>query len=194
MVDSKDSKAAQQIDNRPVLQLLAKIGPKGGGFLSTTKVVDDGQVVTLSYTLSVDGEVVDTSEGNEPIQFIQGQGEILPGLEDELYGMSVGESKNVVLEAPDGYGEIDSEAFSDVPRTEFPVNIPLEPGVELQLKSKEGEVFEAMIDSVNDKTVRLNFNHPLAGKELHFSVKIIELREATAEEMDHGHAHTEQGH
>lgn len=151
--------------------------------------IEQNSVVSLDYTLKVDGGVVDTSEGSEPIEFIQGQGQIIPGLESELYGMSIGDSKDVVISPSQGYGEIDSEAFADIPREEFPPNIPLEEGVALQLKDQDGNVLEAHIVEAGEKTVRLNFNHPLAGKELHFSVKVVGIREASDEEISHGHVH-----
>lgn len=153
--------------------------------------IQEGQVVTLGYTLKVDGNVIDTSEGegNAPVQFIQGAEQIVLGLENALYGMAVGESKEVVVQAAEGYGEYDPEAFADVPRSEFPPKIPLEPGIILHMRDNEDEEYEATVVSVNKDTVRLNFNHALAGKELHFSVKILEIREATPEELEHGHVH-----
>ena len=151
--------------------------------------IEENSVVILDYTLKVDGGVVDTSEGSEPIEFIQGQGQIIPGLENELYGMSIGDSKDVIVSPSQGYGEIDSDAFADIPRGEFPPNIPLEEGVALQLKDQDGNVLEAHIVEAGEKTVRLNFNHPLAGKELHFSVKVVGIRDASAEEISHGHVH-----
>ncbi|MEI6290905.1 MAG: FKBP-type peptidyl-prolyl cis-trans isomerase, partial [Chloroflexota bacterium] len=100
--------------------------------MSDLLTVQDGQVVSMDYTLRVDGEVIDSSEGTSPLQFIQGSGNIIPGLEQELYGMALGESKNVIVQAEDGYGTLDPDAFIDVPRTEFPANIPMEIGTEIQ--------------------------------------------------------------
>ncbi|MCS6992581.1 MAG: peptidylprolyl isomerase [Anaerolineales bacterium] len=155
--------------------------------------VQDGQVVSLEYTLHVDGQLVDSSKGGAPLEFLQGAGNIIPGLEDELYGMEVGESKNVIVAAEDGYGELDPDAFVDVPRTQFPAEIPLQPGIELQVRDDAGRVLFARIDRVDDESVRLDFNHPLAGKELNFNVKVVGLRDATDEELEHGHVHG-QGH
>ena len=155
--------------------------------------VEDDVIVSLDYTLSVDGEVIDNSNEDGPIQFIQGKGHIVAGLERALYGMQVGERKELVVSAADGYGEADPSAIADIPRREFPPEIPLEPGVELQLTDQEGDELEAYIVSVSRDMVRLNFNHPLAGKELHFAVQIANLRLATPEELDHGHVH-EAGH
>src|SRR3990172_12608847 len=124
--------------------------------------VEDDVIVSLAYTLSVDGEVIDTSDDDGPIQFIQGKGHIVAGLERALYGMQVGERKELVVSAADGYGEADPSAIADIPRREFPPEIPLEPGVELQLTDQEGDELEAYIVSVGPGMVRLNFNHPLA--------------------------------
>jgi FKBP-type peptidyl-prolyl cis-trans isomerase SlyD len=155
--------------------------------------VKDDQIVTLDYTLRVNGEVVDSSEGHAPIEFIQGMGHIIPGLEGQLYGMGIGESKSLTVLAADGYGEIDPNAVVDIPRAEFPPRIQLEAGLGIQMTDPAGNPMTARIDSVAEDTVTLDFNHPLAGKELLFDVKIVGLREATAEEMDHGHVH-DHGH
>ncbi len=151
--------------------------------------VDDGKVVSMHYTLQVDGKVVDSSEGGEPLQFIQGMGHIIPGLEHELYDMKVGQSKNVTVQPKDGYGETDENAFMDVPREAFPKNVPLEKGTELELRDQSGHPVYARIDQVSDKNIRLDMNHPLAGKELHFDVTIASVRPATDEEVSHGHVH-----
>lgn len=155
--------------------------------------VTDGQVVSMDYTLRVDGEVIDTSEGQEPLEFLQGVGNIIPGLESELYGMSVGESKKVVVAAADGYGDFSDEAVLEVPKGEFPAEIPLEIGTELQVRGQDGETMYGRISKIGDEVVELDFNHPLAGKELHFDVKIAALREASDEELLHGHVH-QAGH
>ena len=162
--------------------------------MSEIMKVADGQVIVMEYTLQVDGETIDTSDGHEPIEFIQGAGNIVPGLEQALYGMAVGESKTVVVTAVDGYGEMDREANMEVPRDQFPQDIPMEVGTQLELHDEAGQPMVARIDQVEDTTVRLDFNHPLAGKELHFDVKIAGLRPATQEELDHGHAHSGQAH
>ena len=151
--------------------------------------VQDGQVVSMEYTLKVDGEVADTSEGREPLEYVHGVGNIIPGLERELTGMGVGESKEVVVTAEDAYGEEDEKAFMDVPRDQFPKEIPMETGTELQVQNKDGQPVYARIVQVEDAIVRLNFNHPLAGKDLHFEVKVVAMRDATQEEKDHGHVH-----
>ncbi len=154
-------------------------------------VVEDDVVVSLNYTLTVDGEVVDSSEEDGPISFIQGYGNIIPGLERELYGMRTGQSKHVSVSAADGYGTVDPEAVMEVPTEELPADIPLEVGVELEILNEDGEELSAVITKVGEKTIVLDFNHPLAGKQLEFDVTITDLRAATPEELDHGHVHDE---
>lgn len=155
--------------------------------------VQDGMVVSMEYTLHVDGELLDSSEGHGPLQFLAGYGNIIPGLESEMVGMKVGESKDVVVSPADGYGEYNEEAFMDVPRGQFPKDMPVEEGLELTVRDDSGQGRYARIESVEGETVRLNFNHPLAGDELHFNVKVVALREPTDEELSHGHVH-EGGH
>ena len=159
--------------------------------MSEVLKVADRQVIVMEYTLQVDGETIDTSAGHGPIEFIQRQGNIIPGLEQALYGMAVGESKAVVVAARDGYGELGREAHMEVPRDQFPEDLPMEVGAQLELHDEAGQPMVARIDQVGVSTVRLDFNHPLAGKELHFAVKIAGLRPATDEELDHGHVHSE---
>ena len=146
-------------------------------------------VVSIDYTLTVDGEVVDSTEGDEPLQFLQGHQNIIPGLERELVGMKVGDSKKVHVNPTEAYGEVDPENIIEVPRTEFPAEIPLEAGTELEVKNADGEVLSATIAEVGTDTIKLDFNHPLAGKALTFDVTIVELRSATEEELAHGHVH-----
>jgi len=151
--------------------------------------VENGQVVSMEYTLKVDGVIADSSEGHEPLEFVHGAGNIIPGLEREMTGMALGDSKDVLVAAADGYGEEDENAFLDVPRDQFPAEIPMKVGTELQVKNQTGQPMFARIDKVGEQMVRLDLNHPLAGKDLHFTVKVVGLRDATTEEKDHGHVH-----
>ncbi|MGB8212420.1 MAG: peptidylprolyl isomerase [Anaerolineales bacterium] len=159
--------------------------------MNATLTVADGQVVVMEYTLKVDGEIIDTSEGHGPIEFLQGVGNIIPGLERALYGMVVGENKDVIVPAGEAYGEMDQEAFMDVPRDQFPDDILMEVGTQIELQNESGQPVYARMVQVGGESVRLDLNHPLAGKELHFAVKIAGLRPATDEELDHGHVHGE---
>lgn len=155
--------------------------------------VQDGVVVSMEYTLHVDGELLDTSEEQGPLQFLAGYGNIVAGLESEMIGMKIGDSKDVVVQPMDGYGEFDDEAFMDVPKDQFPKDMPLEVDTELTVRDEDGNARYARVESIEGDTVRLDFNHPLAGAELHFNVKVVALREPNAEELDHGHVH-EGGH
>ena len=161
--------------------------------MSATKVTD-GQVVSMEYTLRVDGKVVDSSASGDPLEYLHGATNIIPGLEREVDGMAIGESKTVIVSAADGYGEMDEEAFIEAPVSEFPKDMPLKPGVEMELTGPEGHPMYARVERVEGETVVLNMNHPLAGKELHFDVKVVGLRDASNEEMEHGHAHGAHHH
>ena len=153
--------------------------------------VADDLVVSLEYTLRLEGEteVFDTSEGQEPLEFIQGRGHIIPGLEQALYGMALGQKKQLVIQPEDGYGELDSDAFERVPRDAFPADMELEVGMELELEDEDGETFDAYVAELNADNVMLDMNHPLAGETLYFDVEVIGIRPATAEELEHDHVH-----
>ncbi len=157
-------------------------------------VISDDVVVSMDYTLTIDGALVDASEENEPIEFLQGHQNIIPGLEKELYGLTIGDSREIVVAPLEGYGEVDPQAIMDIPRSEFPKDIDLQPGLELELQQPDGHVLHAVVAAINPDTVRLDFNHPLAGKELTFRVTVIGLRAASAEEKAHGHVHGQHSH
>ena len=148
----------------------------------------------MEYTLHVDNEEIDSSKGQDPLQFLVGHGNIISGLEREMIGMKVGDSKDVTIAPADAYGEFDENAFMDVPRGAFPKDIPVEEGAELTVRDDAGQSRYARIDAIEGDTVTLNFNHPLAGDELHFNVKVIGLREPTPDELEHGHVHQGDGH
>jgi len=159
--------------------------------MSDTNSIDDDKVVSLDYTLRLDdGEVIDSSSGREPLEFIQGQGQIIPGLEQELYGMEVGDEKAVTVTPADGYGERQDDRVQTIPRNAFPDDMDLEEGMQVRLQdSNSGQVYEAFVEEIHPDNVVLDFNHPLAGETLHFDVKIADVRDATDDELSHGHAH-----
>ncbi|MBN1668763.1 MAG: peptidylprolyl isomerase [Anaerolineales bacterium] len=156
-------------------------------------LVADDLVISMDYELTVDGEVVDGSD-DEPIQFLQGHGNIIAGLEEQIYGMAIGESRKITVTAENGYGDFDPEQVVEMPRDEFPKEIPLEAGVELEMKDEDGDLLIARITEVEDDFVVLDFNHPLAGQDLHFEVTVVDIRAATDEELEHGHVHGSEGH
>ncbi len=158
-------------------------------------VVADGVVVSLDYTLRLDSdEVVDASGDQGPLVFLQGVGQIIPGLERELAGMVVGDEKSVSVAPADAYGELNPDAFESVPRDLFPADMELAEGVELHLQDQDGGIAAAFVSEVHPDSVLLDFNHPLAGETLNFDVKVAALRPATQEELAHGHAHGPHGH
>jgi FKBP-type peptidyl-prolyl cis-trans isomerase SlyD len=151
--------------------------------------VADNMVVTMDYTLTVDDQIIDSSKENGPISFVQGSGEIIPGLERQLNGLTLGEKQSLTVSAKEGYGEFSEDRIVDMPRDEFPENIPLELGVRLRMRDEDGSPLQARIHEIGDDFVKLNFNHVLAGKELQFDVTVVDLRAASAEELEHGQAH-----
>lgn len=157
--------------------------------------VDNDVVVSLDYTLTLDdGTEIDTSRGREPLAYLHGHGQLIPGLERELYGMGVGDTKKVSVSPAEGYGDVDPDAIQVLSHDVFPDDLALEPGMRLQMATPEGHPLEAEVKEVRDDGVVLDFNHPLAGETLNFDVSIADLRPATSEELEHGHAHGAHGH
>jgi FKBP-type peptidyl-prolyl cis-trans isomerase SlyD len=154
----------------------------------------DDVVVKLAYKLTVDGEMLDMADDQEAIEFLQGHGNIISGLESQLTGMKVGESKQVVVPAASGYGEVDKDAIDEISLSEFPQDVKPEVGMELELKDEEGNEMFGRVMAINGDTATMDFNHPLAGKELHFDVKVVDIRAATGEELAHGHVHSHGHH
>jgi FKBP-type peptidyl-prolyl cis-trans isomerase SlyD len=158
--------------------------------------VSDGMAVGIHYTLTLTGgEVVDSSEGDDALWFLQGAGQIIPGLERELYGMSLGDKKQVTVLPEDGYGDYDPDDTQLLSHDLFPADEPIEVGQDVQLRDADsGQVFQAFVVEVGDDGVLVDFNHPLAGQELLFDVNIAGLRRATSGELSHGHVHGPAGH
>ena len=155
------------------------------GMLSVRAFADDpvvgpGKKVTLDYTLTVDNKQVETSVGKAPLTYVVGNRNIIPGLEAQLNGMHVNEEKVVNVAAKDAYGEVDPKAFKDFPITALPKGLDPKVGMILQATAPDGSRFPAVIAAVNGDKVQLNFNHPLAGKDLTFKVKILTIENAPA--------------
>ncbi len=155
-----------------------------------SETVQDNLVVTLDYTLVADEEILESTDDGEPIVFIQGIGQIIPGLESALYGMKVGEKKTVVIEPEEAYGDYDPESLEIAKKEEFSEEIPLDVGTFLDLRDDEDDVLSAQVIEEDEDTVTLDFNHPLAGKTLTFAITLTALRAASDEEIEHGHAHS----
>ncbi len=156
--------------------------------------ISKNTVARFEYTLTDDsGTVLDTSEGQEPLAYVQGMGSIIPGLEEEMEGKGGGDAFKVRITADKGYGERDENMLHDVPRDQLPPEAELEVGMQFQAESEDGLHLLTVL-SIAEDTVKMDANHPLAGVALNFDIKILEVREATAEELEHGHVHGPGGH
>lgn len=158
------------------------------------KIAKDS-VVAIDYTLKDDdGEVVDTSVGQDPLHYLHGHGNIVTGLELALEGKEAGAHVDAKIAPKDGYGERDDKRVMKVERSALPPEMKPEIGMQVAAEGPQGQVVPLWITEVNDKGVTLDGNHPMAGKTLHFSVDIKSVRQATAEELQHGHVHGPGGH
>jgi FKBP-type peptidyl-prolyl cis-trans isomerase SlyD len=139
-------------------------------------VVKAGSTVGIEYTLTLeDGTKVDSNVGGEVVRFEQGSGHILPGLDKELPGMKVGETKQVTVTPEEGYGPVDPAAFTEVPVSELPEDAR-EAGVALMTRDAQGKPHRLRVEKIEGDKATLDFNHPFAGKTLIFDVKIVEIR------------------
>ncbi|MGJ8515275.1 FKBP-type peptidyl-prolyl cis-trans isomerase [Carnimonas bestiolae] len=151
-------------------------------------------VVSFHYTLTNDeGEVLDSSEGREPLSYLQGKGNIIPGLERQLEGREAGEKLQVRVEPGEGYGEVQPQLVQEVPRASFQGVESIEAGMQFQAQTQGGPLL-VTVTKVEGDTVTVDGNHPLAGQPLNFDVAIENVREASNEELEHGHVHGEGGH
>lgn len=157
-------------------------------------VVAADKVVLIHYTLKNDeGSVIDSSSGGEPLAYIHGHGNLIPGLERELEGKATGDKLSVKIAAADGYGERNPSLVQRVPRRSFG-GAAVKPGMQFQAQTSSGEARIATVTGVQGDMVMVDMNHPLAGENLNFDVEITEIRDATAEELEHGHVHGPGGH
>lgn len=154
----------------------------------------NGMVVTMHYTLTIDdGQVVDSSRGSEPLSYLHGHGNIIPGLEKALEGAAAGHKANVSVEPAEGYGERDPEAVFEAPRAHFPPDMELVAGQRVTADGPQGPI-TLLITEITESGAVLDANHPLAGKTLNFDVEIVRVRPATEEEVAHGHTHEGGAH
>jgi FKBP-type peptidyl-prolyl cis-trans isomerase SlyD len=152
------------------------------------------KVVSIDYTLKDDdGTVIDSSQGGDPLAYIHGTGNIIPGLENALEGREQGENLSVSVAPGEGYGDRDDAMVQVVPRHLFEVESELQPGMQFQAHSDQG-VSLVTITAVEGDQVTVDANHPLAGQNLHFDVTVVDVRDASEEELDHGHVHGPGGH
>jgi FKBP-type peptidyl-prolyl cis-trans isomerase SlyD len=168
------------------LFLLTSLSVPGGGQMQQAitfkpgSVVQEGSFVSIEYTLTDDsGKVIDTNVGKEPLTYIQGAGQIVKGLERELNGLKVGDQKKVSVKPDEGYGETNEKAFQEIPREKIPAEAQ-KVGAMLMTKAPDGRGVPVRVAEVKEKTVVVDFNHPLAGKTLTFDVKIKDIKAAEA--------------
>ena len=151
--------------------------------------VSENKVVSFHYTLKDDaGEVLDSSEGRDPLTYLHGAGNIIPGLEKALDGKDAGDHVDVSIAPEEAYGQRNDALIQSVPRSAFEGVDEILPGMQFQAQTPNGMQILTVV-KVEDDVVVVDGNHPLAGKTLHFSVDITDIRDATAEELAHGHAH-----
>ena len=156
--------------------------------------IQKNSVVTINYTLRDDtGGLIESSEGQEPLTYLHGQGNIIPGLESSLEGKSAGESISVSVPPEDAYGVWEESNILNIPKEQFSGVDDIKAGMQFSVNSNEGEQI-VTVTKVEGETVIVDTNHPLAGKTLNFDVTVVGIRAATKDELDHGHAHGAGGH
>jgi len=158
--------------------------------------ISKGKVVTMNYQLTNKaGEELDKSEPNDPLVYLHGVGQLVPGLEKALEGLKAGDSKNKIEVAPaEGYGDVRAELILKVGRDQFPAEQELEAGMRFWAHTPEGHRHPFTVIGIEGDQIEIDGNHPLAGETLVFDISIVGVREATKEEMEHGHVHGPGGH
>ncbi|MCC9609632.1 FKBP-type peptidyl-prolyl cis-trans isomerase [Blastopirellula sediminis] len=152
--------------------------------------IGKNSVVTIDYTLKDDdGELIDTSSGGDPLVYLHGIGALIPGMESALEGKKTGDIFQIVVSPDQGYGEYDEDDVMEIELTAFEDPSQVQVGMELVLETEEDGEFAAVVTQVGDGVAIVDRNHPLAGMTLHFDVVVRDVREATPEEIDHGHVH-----
>lgn len=156
--------------------------------------ISANKVVSIDYTLTDDnGAVIDSSEGRGPLAYLQGHGNIIPGLENALEGKSAGDALQVSVAPAEGYGVRDDSLTQEVPRQMFENADDIQVGMQFQTSSEHG-MHIVTVTKIDDEKVTVDANHPLAGQNLNFDVKVVDVRDASEEELAHGHVHGPEGH
>jgi FKBP-type peptidyl-prolyl cis-trans isomerase SlyD len=162
--------------------------------MTNEQVVADNKVVLFHYTLTNDaGDVLDTSEGDEPLAYLQGAGNIVPGLERQMAGRSVGDKFEAVVPPEEGYGVLEGPGPQPLSRGAFPPGVEIEEGMPFMAETEQGMPITLWVTRVEKTQVFVDTNHPLAGETLHFQVEITHIRDANAVELAHGHPHGAHG-
>jgi FKBP-type peptidyl-prolyl cis-trans isomerase SlyD len=156
--------------------------------------IADKLYVSIDYTLTLEsGQEIDKSPEGQPLGFIAGTGQIIPGLEKALMGRVEGDSAKLVIEPEDAYGPVKDDLFQEIPQDQFPTDVEIKPGMAFEAQGPQGP-FMITVTKVNDNdTVTIDLNHPMAGKQLHFDVNVIEVREPSPEELAQAAAKANSG-
>ena len=155
-----------------------------------TLPIGDELVVSMHYTLTdVDGNVLDSSQGSDPLSYLHGAGNIIPGLEKALAGKVQGDALQVKVEPAEAYGELDPSLVQVLDREAFQGVESVDVGMAFEARGAEGQVQRVVVKEVEGDQVTIDANHPLAGQQLHFDVQVTGVRAASAEEIEHGHVH-----
>jgi len=156
--------------------------------------IQNDKVVLIDYTLNNDnGDILDTSTGREPLAYIQGHQNIIPGLEKEMLGKKVGDKFKAVVQPEEGYGKFTPALLQDVPRSAFKGVDEIAVGMQFQAQLEDGPIIMA-VKKIDGDTITIDGNHPLADQVLTFDVEVVEIRDASEEELAHGHVHGVGGH
>ena len=156
--------------------------------------IQNNKVVSIDYTLTnSEGKVLDSSEGRQPLAYIHGKGNLIPGLEKALEGKKTGDSLNVTIQPEEAYGERNEQLIQVIPRSAFQGVENIEPGMQFQA-NVQGHQQIILVTKVEGEDITTDANHPLAGEQLTFDVTVTEIREPTEEELAHGHVHGPNGH
>lgn len=152
--------------------------------------IQNDRVATLNFVLTDDdGDIIDASEAGDPLVYLHGHENVVPGLETALLGKSAGDKLKVVVEPEDGYGEATTDELHAIPREAFDDDI--EAGMLVELEDEDGEMIPVWIAEIEDDVVHVDVDHPLAGMRLHFDLEVLDVRAATDDEIAHGHPHFE---
>lgn len=156
-------------------------------------VIEKDKVVIIDYKLTdSDGEVIDSSESSEPLAYLHGNGNLIPGLEKELEGKKVGDKISCIVGPEEAYGEYDQNLVFTINKSHFADPDKVEEGMQFEAQGEDGSRVVTVV-SVKDDDVTVDANHPLAGEDLHFDVHVVEIRDPTEEELKHGHVHESCG-
>ena len=163
--------------------------------MTDATTIADGMVVQFHYTLTdPDGNVIDSSAGSDPLTYLHGADNIVDGLEKELVGRVVGDTFDAVVPAREGYGEKEGPGPQPIPLSTFPEGVDVMPGMHFIASDESGQEIMLWVIKIEGEDAFVDVNHPLAGIELHFGVEVVGIRDATEEEVAHGHPHGEGGH